>query len=118
MATLNVQDLVKSGALEATYVAAAAGGDEMPNDGKTLLHVKNASGVQVTVTVTAQQVLKDFGGSHGVYTRANIAEAIPAGEERLIGPLPATAWNNVNGRAAVTYSAVTSVTVAALRMPS
>lgn len=116
MATLNVQDLVKSGALDVNYVA-AAGGDEMPNDGRTLLHVKNGSAVIVTVTITAVQTLKDFGGSHGVYTRGNIVEAIPAGEDRMFGPLPPTAWNNVNGRAAVGYSAVTSVTVAPLRVP-
>lgn len=117
MATLTVQDLVKSGGLEATYAAAAVGGDVMPNDGRTLLHVKNGSGGNITVTAAAVITSVDLGPTYGPYTRANVAVQVDAGEERFIGPFPQQAFNNASGQVAMTYSGVTSLTVAALRVP-
>jgi hypothetical protein len=112
-----VQDLVKSGGMEASYAAASGGGDVMPNDGKTLLHVKNGGGGAITVTIAAVVASKDVGVGYGLYTRANVAVVVDAAEERFIGPLPDRAFNNASGQAAISYSGVTSVTVAALKMP-
>lgn len=117
MATITVQDLTRSAGIEATYAAANGGGDEMPNDGSTILHVKNGSVGNITVTAAAVQTSKDFGGEDGPYTRASVAVVVDAGEERFIGPFPKRAFNNANGRVALTYSGVTSLTVAALRIP-
>lgn len=116
MATLSVQNLVISGELLPSYGAAAGGGDEMPNDGDTFLHVKNGGGAGITVTVAAQVTARDAEG-YGPFTRANLAVSIAAGADKLIGPLPPKTFNNTNGRAAITYSGVTTVTVAALRIP-
>jgi hypothetical protein len=116
MATLSVQNLAVSGELQPSYAAAAGGGDEMPNDGDTFLHVKNGGGAGITVTIAAQVATRDAEG-YGPFTRANLAVSIAAAADKMIGPLPAKTWNNANGRAAITYSGVTTVTVAALRVP-
>lgn len=117
MATLSVQDLVRSGGMEASYAAANSGGDVMPNDGKTVLHVKNGSGGNITVTAAAVITSKDLGGTYGPFTRASVAVQVDAGEERFIGPFPKSTFNNSSGQVALTYSGVTSLTVAALKFP-
>ena len=50
MATLTVEQAVVTG-LAPTFNAAASGGDEFPNDGNTVVHVKNAN-VSVARQVT------------------------------------------------------------------
>jgi hypothetical protein len=117
MATLTIQNLVTTGSLQPTYAAASGGGDVMPNDGKTVLHVKNGGGGSINVTITAQVATRDAGPGFGPYTRADLVVAVPAAEERIIGPLPRIAFNNASAQAAIAYSGVTSVTVAALRFP-
>lgn len=116
MATLSVQNLSEvGGAL--TYAAATSGGDVFPNaDDRTFLHVKNGGGSSVNVTITAQTVSATVPGL-GVVTKANRVVAVPAGEDRMIGPFPSKAFNNSSNQVAVTYSAVTSVTVAVVRCP-
>lgn len=115
MALLTRQDLVEAG-VAASYAAAAGGGDTVDNDGATFLHVKNGGGAPITVTVTAQ-VASLPTPRYGNLTRANIAVSVPAAGERFVGPFPKAAFNDANGRAAISYSGVTSVTVAALRCP-
>ncbi len=102
MAVLSVQSVTTAG-LEATYAAAAGGGDSFSNDGKTILHVKNASVGDITVTINSQ-VACDQGSDH------NAAVVVTAGEERFIGPFPAR-YNNASGAVEVTYSGVTTLTV-------
>lgn len=117
MATLTVQSVSESG-LNASYAAASGGGDEFADDGeqRTFLHVKNGGGGSVTVTVTAQTTTRSVPGM-GTMTKANASVSVPAGGERFIGPFPAGAFKNSAGRVAVGYSGVTSVTVAAIRVP-
>lgn len=117
MATLTIQSLVETGSIAPSYAAAGAGGDEMPNDGKTILHVKNGGVGSINVTIAAQVTSRDAGPGYGLFTRADLVVAVPNGGERMIGPLPSRAFNNANARAAITYSGVTTVTVAALRFP-
>lgn len=103
MATLAVQDISTAG-LEATYASAAGGGDQFSNDGKTLLHVKNGSGGDITVTI-ASQVACSQGSTH------NTAVVVTAGEERFIGPFDPARYNDANGMTQLTYSGVTSLTI-------
>lgn len=117
MATLTLQNLVRSGGLVPSYAAASGGGDEMPNDGKTLLHVKNAGGGSINVTLTAQVTSRDAGPGFGAYSLADLVVAVGAGAERIIGPLPRRAFNNASERVAIAYSGVTSVTVGAFKLP-
>lgn len=116
MAALSIQTISESG-LEATYASASAGGDTFVNDTsqRTFLHVKNGGGSDITVTVTSQHTTTRAPG-FGVVAKANLSITVTAGEERMIGPFPPAAFNNASGAVAVGYSAVTSVTVAALKL--
>lgn len=107
MAELTVQVIAQAG-LNPSYGAAAAGGDTFENDGKTYLHVKNGGAGSITVTVDADKNC-DQGFDH------NASVAVPAGGERIIGPFP---LHQYPAKPSVTYSGVTSVTVAAVRLPA
>lgn len=109
MAELTVQDVARDG-LQPSYDAAASGGDSFANNGNTLFHVKNDDASSHTATI-ASEANAPVGTA-----QADISVAVPAGEERMIGPLPKGAFNDGNGLANVTYDAVTSVTVAAISM--
>lgn len=112
MATLTRQKLLTAGLL-GTYSSAAAGGDVVTNsDGKTFLHVKNGSGASINVTITAQQTSTEV-NHYGTLTVSNVVVAVGAGAEKFIGPFPQTAYNNSSDQIAITYSAVTTVTIAA-----
>ncbi len=108
MADLTVQAVTIDGILP-TYGAAAGGGDTFDNDGKTLFHVKNADASPITVTIddtisTGPAGAKAFD--------ADVEVTVGATSEQLIGPFPTKRFGR---SAAVTYSAVTTVTVAAIR---
>lgn len=113
MALLTRQKIVEAG-LTPAFVAAAGGGDTVANaDGKTYLHVKNGGGVSINVTVTAQAVTVED-PHRGTMAKANIVKAVGAGAEAIIGPLKKISFNNASDIVAISYSGVTSVTVAAL----
>ena len=109
MATLSVQT-VSLGGLTPSYVAAAAGGDEFPNSGREFIHAKNGATVSQTVTVDSQAACNQ-GFDH------DAAVAIPAGEERMIGPFPKNRFDDATGKVQITYSAVASLTVAIVQVP-
>lgn len=104
MATLTVQQPLLAGTA-VTYGAAAAGGDSFPNDGMTIAHVKNGGGSSITVTIARARTC-DMGQTH------NVVVAVPAGEERVIGPF---VRDQFGPSVPLTYSGVTTVTVAAIR---
>jgi hypothetical protein len=112
MAILTVQSIVKAG-LGPTYTAAAGGGDSFPNGGNEYLHVKNGGGSPVTVTIPAQKGCDEFGVTNAAH---DMVVSVPATGERIIGPVSPRQFNDANGRAQVTYSGVTSVTVGAFSM--
>lgn len=110
MATLSTQTIKRAG-LKPSYASASGGGDKFHPGGRTFLHVKNGSGGSITVTaVTPKQVDGE--------EIADRAVAIPAGEEKMIGPLPASLFANPSdsGLGAITYSGVTSLTIAAVSL--
>lgn len=120
MATLSRQTLVEEG-LTASYGAAAGGGDQVDNsDGLTVLHVKNGGGGSIDVTV-AEQIA---GGTtvdsptYGKLTKASVVKSVGAGAEAFIGPFKKAAFNDANNFIQITYSGVTSVTIAALKFPT
>lgn len=107
MATLTTQPVIQSG-LGPTYVAANAGGDKVVPGPTTFLHAKNASGGALTVTVASVTPCNQ-GSTH------NLVVSVPAGGDRMIGPITPDRFAAVaDGLAAVTYSGVTSLTVAAI----
>lgn len=110
MATLTVQDIDRSAGLEPTYVAAAGGGDDFPNDGDTFLVVINGGGAPITVTGDST-VMCNFGFDHNEPDGVSV----PAGDTRFFGPFPVSRFG---ASLAVSYSGVTSVTVGAIRLTS
>ena len=112
MAELTVQQITETGGA-ATYSSATAEGDTADNNGNMFLHIKNGGGGSITVTITALTTSVDS-GMYGVLTKANASIAVAAGTEAFIGGFAPAAFNDGNGEIAITYSGVTSVTIAAL----
>lgn len=113
MATLTVQTVDEDG-LDATYSAASAGGDDFANapSGRVVLHIKNGAASSHTATVAAQDNSLTIPGI-GSVTKADASVAVPAGEERFLGPFPYGAYGS---NPAITYDDVTSVTIAAIKV--
>lgn len=108
MAVLTTQTIVPTG-LTPAYSAAAGGGDKVAPGADTFIHVKNGSGGSLTVTVDSV-VPSNYG------TDADLVVAVPAGSERMIGPLAAPRFQSLtDGLVNVTYSGVTSLTIAAIK---
>lgn len=107
MATLAIQPIDLDG-VEPTYTAAAGGGDAMLPGKHNFLHVKNGGGSSVTVTLVTPIT------AHGLAVDDQTV-AVPAGEERMVRVPPERYRNPSTGLASITYSGVTTVTVAALR---
>lgn len=108
MAALTVQDVTAAG-ITPVYVAASATGDSFPNNGRVMLHVKNGGASPITVTIVSAKTC-NFGFQHDITVTVN------ASSEKMIGPFPPERFNNDQGMVQVNYSAVTSVTVAALEV--
>lgn len=103
MAKLTTQVITQAGVVP-SFAAADAAGDTIDPGPATFLHVKNASAAAVTVTVDSVQRCSQ-GADH------NLAVAVAAGAESMIGPLDAGRFAQSSGLVNVTYSAVASVTV-------
>lgn len=109
MALLTVQEISRAG-VSGALTAAASGGDEFVNDGRTYLDVANGSGGSITVTAVTQSTVDGL-------AVADLAVAVGAGVRTKIGPFPPNIYNDVNGRVQITYSGVTSLTVNPFRLP-
>jgi hypothetical protein len=95
-----------------TLTAAAGGGDAyIPTDGdRSWLWIKNGGVGSITVTVTVA------GTSFG-QNNPDVAVVVANGAERMIGPLvPELAGPDTVGTIGFSYTGVTSVTVAIVRL--
>jgi hypothetical protein len=109
MATLTVQDLSIAGL--APVYSAVSSSDEFPNDGRTVIYVKNGGGSPDTVAIDSLEACNQ-GSDH------NGGSAVTNGTEKCFGPFSMTRFNNSNGRVTITHSFTTSVTCAVLRLPA
>lgn len=109
MAIQTAQQITNTGT-QPTYNAAAAGGDKFAYTANAFIHVKNGDTAAHTVSVVSQ-----YAPVPGI-APADIAVSIPAGEERMIGPFNRQFFENADGDVELTYDAVTSVTLAVLRL--
>lgn len=92
------------------FAAAAGGGDKVAPNDRGYLHVRNGSGSPITVTVVIP------GSTYG-QPNPDVAVSVPATTgERIIGPLTAAMADPADGLVAITYSGVTSLTVAAITL--
>lgn len=108
MTLLNPQGITVDG-LNATYVAANAGGDSCVPGDRVFLHVKNSGGSSVTVTVVVP-------GSEYGQPRPDIPVTVAATGEEFIGPLVADLADPTTHDVGWTYSTATGVTVAVLNI--
>lgn len=90
--------------------SAASGGDQFPNDGKTLYYVNNGGAGSINVTFDALK-------ADGDLPLTDIVKAVANGTAQIFGPFPTKLFNNAQGLVSVTYSGVSSVTVKAIRLP-
>lgn len=95
------------------YSQATSEGHAVENNGKIILHVRNESESDITVTVKT-------GYSVNGLKLADRIVNVPAKRAVFIGPLDPTIYNQTNelaGQVAIDYSAVENVYVAALLIP-
>ena len=107
MAILTEQKILRTGTT-VTFVAAAGGGDSFQNSGTQKVRFKNGSGSPITVTVDTPN-RDNFGVTDNAL---DITLTVPAGGEITAGPFDTARHNDANGRVQMTYSGVTSLTVA------
>lgn len=108
MATLSVVTSSRDGVAFAP-AAAAGGGDAFANDGKVALYVDNGGANSINVTFATEVTVDGL-------TLPDRVVAVANGVAKLIGPFPTTTYNDANGLVQVTYSEVTSVTVAPIKV--
>jgi hypothetical protein len=113
MATLAAQTINRLGTTP-TYAAAAGGGDAMPCGSGMFLHIKNASGGNITVTIAIPAGASGY--PNAAYTSTAVVVPLTTGD-KMIGPIQAPLYQDpTTGLATVTYSGVTSLTVAAVNL--
>ncbi len=106
MATLTVIAPTYAGATFTT-VSAAGGGDKFVNTGNELLYIKNGGGGSITLTLDAQTIAG--------LTITDPTVAVAAGAEKIIGPFDPKYFTDSSGFLNLSYSGVTSVTVAVIQ---
>jgi hypothetical protein len=112
LATLTTQTITRAGNV-VTPVSAAGGGDAMACGSGMMLEVVNAGGSPITVTL-AVPAARTY--------EPNVAITSPAvsvvnGTTRWFGPIDAGTFQDpTTGLCTITYSGVTSVTVAAVQL--
>ncbi len=109
MAILTVTEFNPTG-VAAAPVAAAGGGDSFPNDGKTYFEITNGDASSKTITFAVTETVD---GDLNVPDRT---VTVLAGARTRVGPFRPSRYNDANERVAVSYSAVTSVTVEAFKV--
>lgn len=109
MALLSYQQIDVAGTAKTYGAATATTGDAVTPDDRGFVHVKNGSGAGITVTLVVP-------GSQYGQARPDITISIAAGADRMIGPMVADLADPTDGQIDVICSAVTSVTIAAVRV--
>ena len=112
MATLTTQVINRAGTV-ITPVAAAGGGDAMAVGSGMMLEVVNAGAGAITVTLVVP-ASRTFEPNVAI---TSPAISVGAGVTRWIGPVDAGTFQDpTTGLCTVTYSGVTTVTVAAVQL--
>ena len=107
MATLTVQQVLQTGTV-VTYGSAASPDKCAPGD-STWIEVVNGAGAPITVTV-------DSATPSNYGTDEDLVVSVTNGTTKRIGPLPASRFAGADGLVSWTYSSVTTITVAAVKV--
>lgn len=110
MATLTISLPTAIAAVALGAVAAESGGDQFLNDGRVFVYAKNTNASSRTVTIVTS------GSLLGGLSIGDVAFALAQDEEKVVGPFPPRYFNDSGGYVQITYSAVTGVTVAAIKL--
>ncbi len=82
---------------------------QVPNDGRTLMHVKNAGASPCVVTFSSPVTVRG-------HALATISVSVANGKNFFIAKFAPALYNDVNGMINFTLSYITSVTIALLRI--
>ena len=104
---LTVQSMTSAG-VEVTFTAANEDGNYFTNDGRTFIWIKNGDGDNHNIIIDSPTNC-NYGFAH------DVTVIVTAGEDRLIGVFDTARFNDSNSRVNITYSAVTSVTIAVIK---
>lgn len=111
MATLTILPVTSvAGGTVVPLVAASAGGDRVQPGSRVFLMVRNGSGASINVT------LDTTGVAFNSQLIPDTVVAVAAGATAFI-PITSDYQSAVDGLASIAYSAVTTVTVAAVSFP-
>jgi len=111
MALITPQQISEAGTADLTLTAAAGGGDTMTWKKGLLLFIVNGSGGSITVTIAEQVSGTISDVTYGDIEKADATLAVGAGNTGCIGPFTAKSFSS-SGVITITYSGVTSLTVA------
>jgi len=112
MATLTTQVVNRAGTV-ITPVSAAGGGDAMSCGAANILRVVNGGGSPITVTIAIPSSASSV--PNVAYTSTQVS--VTNGTTKDIGPISNIPYQDpTTGLATITYSGVTSVTVAAIQL--
>jgi len=113
VATPTIQEITTaSSGLTPAYAAGSATETYLiPNNGAVFLHVKKTGLGDCTVTVPTPGTVGGFAIAD--YTATVLATV----GDKMIGPFLPLIYNDANGQIAVTFSEVTGLTFAVLRLP-
>ena len=116
MADLSILDLSDEDGGAITFAAAATGGDKFVWDSRAFVVIKNDDVAAKQVTITASYTtITD--SRYGELTRSNIVLSVAAGATAIIPPVPVAFRNTADSnKVALTYDAVTSLSVAVARI--
>lgn len=112
MATLTVEQIVKTG-LDVTppHAAAAAGGDEFVNDGKdTFVHIQNGAGADCEVTFAITATVD------GQAVTDKVVDVPATTGSKLVGPFPTAWYNDGDSKVQMTYESETSLTIGVFKL--
>lgn len=110
MADLTTQVITRD-SIVPSFAAASGGGDKFIPDDDVYLEVINGGGAPVNVTIVTPKTEDGEAIADRVVAVAN-------GARRKIGPFPKSLFGNPadSGKAAITYSGVTSVTIGVFKL--
>jgi len=115
MADITLQTIAATGVV-LTFASAAAADKVVVDSGdRVAVAVANASGSSIDVTIPAVTTSINVPGV-GAVDVPDLVVAVADGATKHIGPIP-RAYIGSDGRASVNYSATSSVTRAAYRLP-
>ena len=114
MGTMPIQTVKPSGHNVALAAVAAQDVIETAGDDRIMLRVANGGGGSINATIVAVTTTIEVAGV-GDLTIPDIVVAVPAGEERSIGPFN-KAYRDPDGTVTINYSATASVTAAAVKL--